>query len=66
MNNAQTGKVGREAALDLLRERFDARLATLSRPDASARLRSVLAQGAELGGHVRVEQTSRWGVVHSR
>ncbi|MDP1698105.1 MAG: type II toxin-antitoxin system prevent-host-death family antitoxin [Xanthomonadaceae bacterium] len=42
-----------EVVLDLLRQRFDERLAALQTDDASDRLRTLLRQPAKLGGKVK-------------
>ncbi len=43
-----------ESALDALRQRFDARLASLQAADAADRLRGVMRRPAKLGGKVKV------------
>lgn len=43
-----------ESALDALRQRFDARLASLQAADAGDRLRGVMHGPASLGGKVKV------------
>jgi prevent-host-death family protein len=42
-----------EVVLDVLRQRFDERLAALQTDDASDRLRTLLRQPAKLGGKVK-------------
>ena len=48
---------GDQAALDLLRARFDKRLAALDAPDAGNRLRKVVKSGAKLAGKVKAGAT---------
>lgn len=46
-----------EAALDMLRHRFDERLASLQAADAGERLRSLMRVPAKLGGKVKAGES---------
>jgi PHD/YefM family antitoxin component YafN of YafNO toxin-antitoxin module len=46
-----------EAALDMLRRRFDERLASLQAADAGERLRSLMRGPAKLGGKVKAGES---------
>lgn len=52
--SAQQGVVQSEAALDALRQRFDARLAALQTEESAARLRAAFNGPTALDGQVRV------------
>lgn len=54
---AEAAQALQQDALQLLRQRFDERLASLRAPDAADRLRDVLAQPVQLTGQVRAGQT---------
>jgi PHD/YefM family antitoxin component YafN of YafNO toxin-antitoxin module len=57
VDRAQQAESRVEADLALLRHRFDERLASLDKPDAGDRLRSVMRNPAKLRGKVKAGKT---------
>jgi PHD/YefM family antitoxin component YafN of YafNO toxin-antitoxin module len=57
LDRAKQAEARVESDLALLRRRFDERLATLRKPDAGLRLRSIMRGPARLRGRVKAGQS---------